>query len=75
MKVYKQYTQEELDAQYNNRAMVPNFAEFVQQWQQRSEALRKEVSPVQNLPYGEHERERLDIFLAENSHAPVQVLL
>lgn len=73
MKIYKQYTQGELDAQYNNRAMVPDFARYVQQWQQQSDALRRECHFVQELRYGEHERELLDIFPAEQLHAPVQV--
>ena len=73
MNVYKQYTQQELDAQYNNRAMVPDFARYVEQWQQQSEALRQRADVVEDLRYGEHERERLDIFPAEQPHAPVQV--
>ena len=73
MEVYKHYTQDELDAQYNNRAMVPDFARYVQQWQQKSETLRQHVHVVQDVRYGEHERERLDIFPAAQSQVPIQV--
>jgi arylformamidase len=73
MKVYKQYDQDQLNAQYNNRAMVPDFAEYVQQWQQQSEALRQDADVVKDLRYGEHERECLDIFPARQPDAPVQV--
>lgn len=73
MVIYKNYNQEALDKQYNNRAMVPNFAQIVEQWMQQSADTRKRATIHLDLPYGPHKRERLDIFPAESANAPVQV--
>lgn len=73
MIIYKQYTQQDLDKQYNNRAAVPDFAQIVAQWQQQSQAVRQKSAIIADLPYGNHQREQLDIFPAGQSDAPVQV--
>ena len=72
MNIYKGYNQEALDKQYNNRATVPNFVEIVENWRQRSAIFKSSHLIVENLPYGAHPRERLDIFPAGDG-APVQV--
>ena len=73
MVIYKEYDQAALNAQYNNRAAVPGFSRFVQQWQQHSEQVRKRIRICQDLRYGSHERECLDIFPASQANAPLQV--
>lgn len=62
MKIYKNYTRQELDRQYNARAAVPDFAAVVQDWERRSEACRQTVSCKADLAYGPGEREKLDFF-------------
>jgi arylformamidase len=73
MVIYKNYDQEALDLQYNNRTKVPDFTQIVAGWKQRSEALRQSASLYPDLRYGAHERERLDIFPANMPNSPVLV--
>ena len=73
MVIYKNYDQAALDRQYNNRTQVPDFAHIVAQWEEASEALRQQAYLCPNLAYGNHERERLDIFPALTPNAPVLV--
>jgi arylformamidase len=51
-----------LDALYNNRAAVPTHQEDFARWAQATAKARAELSARLNLPYGDHARERLDLF-------------
>jgi arylformamidase len=62
MFVYKQYTQSTLNYQYNNRLQVPSYAAHFEQWEVMSKAARTKHSFVENIVYGPHQRERVDIF-------------
>lgn len=75
MIIYKNYDQQALDSQYNNRAKVPNFEQIVQQWKRDSEALRQQAHFQADIAYGSHPREILDIFPASQPGAPVQVFI
>ena len=61
-----------LDAQYNNRARVPESAAIFNRWARASAAAR-ERSPSQRLdvPYGDGPGETLDIFPSTTPGAPV----
>lgn len=72
MPIYKDYDQAALDRQYNNRAMVPDFAVIVQRWQDESARLRQRTPP-HRASYGDHEREYVDIFPAGQTGTPVQL--
>jgi len=71
--IYKDYDQEALDRQYNNRARVPEFEKYVQLWDRRSAHVRQHRKVLHNIRYGPGERELLDIIPAARSGAPVQV--
>jgi len=73
MKVYSDYTQEELNRQYNQQALVPNMLEYIGQNQERSEAIRQRLQCELDIPYGPALDERLDIFPAEQRGAPIQI--
>ncbi len=73
--IYKTYDQEALDRQYNNRAAVPDFEAVVKDWSQRSQCFREHAALVQDVRYGSARRERLDIFPAEASGAPILLFL
>lgn len=73
MPVYKDYDQEALDAQYNNRAAVPDYMQYLDAWEQRSAQARDRFPCHAELAYGSHARERLDIFPAPAAGAPVLV--
>ena len=64
------------DAQYNNRARIPEHPALFERWRQAS-ALVREASPAArlDLAYGEHPDERLDIFPASRPDAPVLVFI
>ena len=65
-----------LDAQFNNRLRVPEFAQHFQRWQQDSAAARQ-GNCVLDVAYGATKAETLDIFPATNGKriAPVVVFI
>ncbi|MFQ5971562.1 MAG: alpha/beta hydrolase [Alphaproteobacteria bacterium] len=71
---YLHYDQQALDAQYNNRARVPEAAEHLVFYESESARVREALSCHLKVPYGESEPERLDVFLPAGAEpAPVQV--
>jgi len=75
MTVYKNYTQQELDGQYNARASVPDFGAVVRDWERRSQACRQALSFKVDLAYGPREREQLDYFPAGGGFADAGLLI
>lgn len=65
-----------LDAQYNNRARIPDHADIFTRWREAS-SLTRERSPQARLhqAYGDGADERLDIFPAAQPGAPVLVFI
>jgi arylformamidase len=61
------------DAQYNNRALVPNAAELIGRWTEASRLARDQsrLRPQLDLRYGDGDGEALDVFPAETPGAPV----
>ena len=68
---YRDYDQAGLDAQYNNRAMVPDHAAYIDSWATRSAEARRHLSVDLDLAYGDDPRQRLDFFPAPQRDAPV----
>ena len=55
------------EAEYNNRARVPEYAEIFARWEREGEAYRKASPKAElSLKYGASERQTLDIFPAAN---------
>ena len=50
------------DAQYNSRGRIPEHAQILQGWADRSAAARATLDGVPDLRYGDGEREALDLF-------------
>lgn len=73
MIVYKEYTQETLDAQYNARASVPDFPRVLKSWKHRSEVTRQKARLHENLAYGTGEREVMDIFASREPSSSLLV--
>jgi arylformamidase len=64
----------ELEAQYNLRALRPDFeAGMLQDWLARSAAFRRESGGSLDLAYGSGERERIDFFPAASPDAPLLI--
>ena len=64
-----------LDAQYNNRALVPDYGQYFSRWAQASALARQHPLSLLDVPYGDGPNESLDIFPAANPQAPVLVFL
>lgn len=64
-----------LDAQYDNRARVPEHAEIFERWRRASELVRRQAACDLDQAYGGLPAERLDIFPAAASGAPVLVFI
>ena len=65
-----------LDAQYNNRARVPDHAAVMARWAQASALARSAAAGAQlDVRYGEGAGETLDIFPAAQPNAPVLVFI
>lgn len=74
MKVYRNFSQEDLDAQYNCGAMVPDAKDWFARWAEESERAVKEQNCKLDIAYGPSDAERLDIFPAGEG-APVMVFI
>ena len=65
MMVYKHYSQEQLNDQYNNRLHVPDFAGYFERWERLSRKTEKEHYVLKDILYGTHPKESFDIFPSE----------
>ena len=71
-KVFLDYTQEELDWQYDHSKRFPDTGIFQTERGEAAKAAREKVKGLIDVPYGEHKDEVVDIFPAEGSgKAPV----
>ncbi len=74
--VFRDYDQEALDAQYNNRARVPEHEDIHAGFQARAEAVLEEFETRLDVSYGPSAEETLDVYLPENAEgAPINVFL
>jgi len=62
-----------LDAQYNNRARIPEHPEILREWTDRSAEARARLPCALDLVYGSDPSERLDVFTPRAQGAPVLV--
>jgi len=75
--VFRHYDQAALDREYDNRAKVADFADFLARYRAASDTLRRQ-RPGQELAYGPPPAARLDIFpplAAPPGAAPVHVFI
>jgi len=63
------------DRMYNNRALVPDFADHFARWKNDSETARRQRRCLLDVAYGEGVNETLDIFPASRPDAPVVVFI
>lgn len=74
MKVYLDYTQEELDRQYEHRHTVPDADQLIAVHKAESERVRATAKGRFDIPYGRGEDELIDIYLAaSDGAAPIVV--
>lgn len=75
MKIYRDYTSEELDAQYNVRARVPDFQDYFDRFARQGEATRQAHPHLADLPYGEEMLQSIDFFPAHSNGRPLLVFI
>ena len=63
------------DRMYNNRALVPDFADHFDRWRKGSELARQQRRCITDVAYGDGPLETLDIFPASRPDAPVVVFI
>ncbi|MBS0337835.1 MAG: alpha/beta hydrolase [Proteobacteria bacterium] len=69
-KVYRDFSQAELDAAYNNRAVEPRLGPIKEDWERRSLALYASARVSRDLAYSSGPRQRLDFFHAKTPGRP-----
>ena len=72
-KVWLDYTQQELDDQYNQRKLVPNANDYMKRHGELSVDVRARLDCRIDVSYGPSDDEKLDIFPAPAPGAPVVV--
>ena len=65
MTVYKNYDQQQLNDQYNNRLHVPDYAKYFERWERLSRQTENEYTVIKNVFFGNHSEKCLDIFPAK----------
>jgi arylformamidase len=65
----------DLEAEYNNRARVPDHPVHIAGWQQDSAAYRESARCELDLAYGPGERHRLDLFYPQNGDGDGPIVL
>ena len=62
MKVFREYTQAELDRQYEQRSFVPNVDDIIKRYAALSDSARARFGEPETLAYGSSEAEAIDVY-------------
>ena len=74
--VYRGFTADDLDREYNNRRKVPDYQLYYDDWEARSRSFRQSAQRAHlDIPFGPGEFENLDLFLPDASDAPLHVYI
>lgn len=73
--IYLDYTQEELDRCYDQRAWAANAAAVIARYSEMSAQARAITRHIADIPYGSHADQRLDLFPSDCPAAPVHIHL
>ena len=73
--VWRDYDRAALDAQYNNRARIPEYVDYFERWLAWSSETRAALPGGRDLAYGDLPVETLDIFPAERHDAPILIMI
>ena len=71
--VYGDYTQEALNAQYNQGTLVPDIAPYMEYWTRAGTEAYKTLTCKLDVSYGSEKVELLDIFPAGIKNSPIHV--
>ncbi len=64
-----------MEAQYNNRAAVPDHPDVLAEWEIKSAAWQADAKGVRELAYGDSDAETLTLYLADARDAPVHMYI
>lgn len=70
-----EHTPDWYDGQYNNRARIPEHPEIFARWEKASTLTRDRSACEIDVPYGDDESEKLDVFMTPRPDAPVLVFI
>jgi arylformamidase len=74
--IYQGYDADALYAQYNNRGMVPNFADYADDFARRSEVVRgSDMTMVLDIAYGARDAQQIDLFLPDAKNPPLHIFI
>lgn len=62
--VFLGYSQDELDAQYDQTTLVPEVGDYMARWAGESAATKQRMAPVEHA-YGDHPDERIDLYAGD----------
>tara|TARA_B100002003_G_scaffold239984_1_gene259975 strand:+ start:199 stop:1086 length:888 start_codon:yes stop_codon:yes gene_type:complete len=77
-KIFGDYDQAGLDAEYDNRAKVPEASDLIERYAENSQAWRRQQTGQLNIPFGPGADEVLDLFPSRNGGtgpAPIQAFI
>ncbi|HRI19671.1 MAG TPA: alpha/beta hydrolase, partial [Panacibacter sp.] len=75
MMIYKQYNQQQLNDQYNNRLHVPDHAIYIERWDKLSKETREKYTLIKDIAYGEKPGEQLDVFPSAKTNSKTLVYI
>jgi arylformamidase len=75
MKVFRDYTQDELDRAYDQRQWAPNAAAVIARYGTESAAARSRLRSLPGIAYGPSAEEVLDIFPCGAAKAPIHIYI
>lgn len=75
MAVFAGYDQQTLDREYDNRGKIDDLADIMVRWQAGGDEARRHLSCDLDVAYGDHPRQRLDIFPCSGRDRPVLVFI
>jgi arylformamidase len=75
IKIYKHYTYEELNRQYNPRTDVPEYENYFKKWEEGSRQAQYNYPVATNICYGSGNPESLAIFPAANPGSKVMIFI
>ncbi|MBI2468500.1 MAG: alpha/beta hydrolase [Candidatus Rokubacteria bacterium] len=73
--IFRGYDRAALDREYNNRAKVPDFADYLARYKTASEAARRDLPCRLDVAYGSSPAETLDVFLPTGRPAAIHVFI
>ena len=73
--VWRDLTQEQLDAAYDQAAYAPNRLQILARYEANSQAVRARIGEPERRAYGPGAKEQLDIYRCGDANAPVNIFI